>query len=71
MLIDNVDIRASGFNPGRDELAEYVKYVKARAGDVDFIVVTKCEDGFIDVRWTKHNLPFERIRRVTGSTNQR
>ena len=66
MLIDGVEIRASGFNPGRDELKNYVDFVKNKVGDVKAIIVTKCDDGFVDVTWTKHNIPFERIRRITG-----
>ena len=66
MQIDGVEIHASGFNPGRDELAEYVKYVKARKDDVKFISVVMCDDGEVDLHYTSHHLHFERIRRITG-----
>lgn len=66
MFIDNVTINAGGFNPGRDELKEYVRYVKARVQNVTNILVTLDDDGFVNLSWTTHNPPFERIRRITG-----
>ena len=66
MIIDNVKISASGFNPCRDELTQYVRYVKARVPEVSNILVTLADDGFVNIEWTKHNPPFERIRRITG-----
>lgn len=66
MIIDGVKIVAGGFNPCRDELKNYVDYVREKVGDVSSIVVTLCEDGDVDLTYSKHNLPFERIRRVTG-----
>ena len=67
MIIDNVKISASGFNPCRDELSEYVRYVKDRVPNVTNILVTLDDDGFVNVEWTSHNPTFERIRRITGS----
>lgn len=67
MIIDGVKILASGFNPGRDELTEYVKYTKAKYGDdVTNITVELDDNGEVNVHWTKHHMPFERIRRITG-----
>ena len=66
MIIDNVKIAASGFHPCRDELTQYVRYVKARVPEVTNILVALDDDGFVNVSWTKHNPPFERIRRITG-----
>ena len=66
MIIDNVKIAASGFNPGRDELAEYVHFVKMRVPNVTNILVTFEDNGFVNVEWTSHNPKFERIRRITG-----
>lgn len=67
MLIDGINIVASGFNPTRDELKNYVDYVKNKVGGGSMhISVSLCEDGQVNVRWTKHNMPFERIRRITG-----
>lgn len=66
MVIDNVKISASGFHPCRDELAEYVRYVKDRVPNVTNILVALEGDGFVNVEWTSHNPTFERIRRITG-----
>ena len=67
MIIDGVNISASGFNPGRDELKNYVDYVNNKVGDgVTNIIVSLADDGFVDLTYTKHNMPFERIRRITG-----
>ena len=67
MIIDGVKILASGFNPGRDELTEYVNYTKAKyGGDVTNITVELDDNGEVNVHWTKHHMPFERIRRITG-----
>ncbi len=67
MLIDGVNIFASGFRPGRDELAAYVKYTKLKYGDnITHIVVELTDNGEVDVRYTAHYMPFERIRRITG-----
>ena len=66
MIIDNVKITASGFNPGRDELAEYVHFVKTRVPNVTNILVTLDDDDFVNLEWTSHNPSFERIRRITG-----
>ena len=65
--LDGVKILASGFNPGRDELTEYVKYVKDNAGDgVTNILVELDDNGEVNLHYTEHNMPFERIRRITG-----
>lgn len=67
MIIDGVNIVACGFNPGRDELKNYVDYVKNEVGDgVAKIVVELEENGEVTISWTKYNPPFERIRRITG-----
>lgn len=58
MIIDNVDIRASGFNPSRDELTEYVNYVKVRQPNVKAIIVTLCENDEVDLAWTSKKFPF-------------
>lgn len=66
MIIDGVNIVACGFNPGRDELKNYVDYTKKKYGDIAKIVVELEENGEVTISWTKYNLPFERIRRITG-----
>ena len=66
MIIDNVEIAASGFKPAHDELKNYVEYVKARVPNVERIHVVLCQDGCVDLKYTAHEFPFERIRRITG-----
>lgn len=66
MIIDNVKIAASGFHPCRDELTQYVRYVKTRVPNVKSILVTLDDDGFVNIEWISHNPKFERIRRITG-----
>ena len=69
MVIDNVKIAASGFNPCRDELAEYVRYVKARVPNVTNILVTLDDDDFVTLLYIAKAEKFERIRRITGFAN--
>lgn len=69
MNIDNVKIAASGFNPCRDELAEYVRYVKARVPNVTNILVTLDDDDFVTLLYIAKAEKFERIRRITGFAN--
>ncbi len=66
-MINGVNIRASGFNPGRDELRNYVEYVTTRVGEVDSIMVSLEDNNMVEIFWSKKNLPFERIRRITGA----
>ena len=69
MKINGVNVRHENFpdddRPTLDELAAYVEFVKARVENVTSITVTYT-DGEVDLRWTAHNQPFERIRRITG-----
>lgn len=65
MIIDGVNITAD-FGAGNDELAAYVGYVKARIPDVSKVTVKLCDDGGVDLNYTTYNIPFERIRRITG-----
>ena len=66
MLIDGVRIEAEGFDSSPDEMKDYVVYVRARVPGVDKITVKMCDDGCVDVKYTKHGEKFERIRRITG-----
>ena len=65
MKIEGVQITAD-FECDREELANYVSYVKARIPNVATINVTAFDDGKVDVSYVAHNEPFERIRRITG-----
>ena len=69
MKINGVKITHENFpdddRPSLDELAAYVEFVKARVENVTSIKVTY-QGGEVDVTWTNHNQPFERIRRITG-----
>ena len=71
MIIDGVQITTEGFSPDNpapdyDELKNYVGYVRERVPNVDKIQVALCEDGCVDLKYTTHDIPFERIRRITG-----
>ena len=69
MIIDGVKIKHENFppddEPTRDELAEYVAFVKDRIQNVSSINV-RYSNGEVDITWTAHQQPFERIRRITG-----
>lgn len=66
MIIDGVKITAEGFDPSQEELKNYVDYVRELVPNVDKIQVVLCEDGCVDLNYTVHDIPFERIRRITG-----
>lgn len=70
MIIDGVKITAYGFKPSREELKGYVRYVKEREkGNIKAIDVQITKEGgedYVDLHYTMHNFPFERIRRITG-----
>ena len=66
MIIDGVKITAEGFNPSQEELKNYVDYIRELVPNVDTIQVVLCEDGCVDLKYTAHDIPFERIRRITG-----
>ena len=71
MIIDGIKITAENFSfddppPAHDELKNYVAYVKARVPNVESIRVVLCEDGCVDLKYVVHEIPFERIRRITG-----
>lgn len=66
MLIDNVEITASGFHPCRDELKNYVDFVRKRVPEVAHINVVLAENGDVDLHYTAYFQKFERIRRITG-----
>ena len=66
MIIDGVKITAEGFGPSQEELKNYVDYVRELVPNVDTIQIVLCEDGCVDLKYTVHDIPFERIRRITG-----
>ena len=69
MIIDGVKINHENFPPEdlptRDELAEYVTFVKDRVQNVSSINI-RYSNGEVDITWTAHHQKFERIRRITG-----
>lgn len=65
MLIDGVEVTAD-FKCDHAELKNYVEYVKERVPNIDRLHVKMCAGGLVDVSYTAHNEPFERIRRITG-----
>lgn len=67
MVIDGVEVTHEGFIPLKNELANYVAYVKARVEEpVQHIHVKLCDDGKVDVNYVANATKFERIRRITG-----
>jgi len=50
-----------------DEKKIYVDYVKEKVGKRELESVTIKVDGeYVDLEWTLKDIPFERIRRITG-----
>lgn len=69
MIIDGIKIETEGFNadmPAHDELKNYVEYVKARRPDATSIIVSRCNDDTVDLKYVAPQVSFERIRRITG-----
>ena len=68
MIIDNVVVEADPTIFTADELKKYVEETKKKfpSDEVKKIRVTLCADGGVDVSFTVHGQPFERIRRITG-----
>lgn len=66
MIIDGIKITAEGFDPSQEELKNYVDYVRELVPNVGKIQVVLCGDGCVDLNYTVHDIPFERIRRITG-----
>lgn len=68
MVIDNVVVEADETVFTKDELKECVEKTKKKfAPDtVQKIRIIRTADGGVDVNYTVHGQPFERIRRITG-----
>lgn len=71
MIIDGVTITTENFSfdnppPAHDELKNYVEYVKARRPDATSIIVSRCDDDTVDLKYVAPQVSFERIRRITG-----
>lgn len=68
-IVQDVKVTSIGITDfSKEEAENYVSYVK-KGHPNDRIVsinVILCDDGLVDVKWTAHNDPFERIRRITG-----
>ena len=60
-------ITVKGGSLSKNEINAYVDQLKAANPDKVFKTITLTVDGeFIDVDYTYDNVPFERIRRITG-----
>ena len=60
-------ITVKGGSLSKNEINAYVDQLKAEHPDKVFKTITLTVDGeFIDVDYTYDNVPFERIRRITG-----
>ena len=66
MIVEGIPITATGFSPSRDELKNYVDYVRELVPNVTAIDATLCEDDCVELKYKAKGVPFERIRRITG-----
>ena len=66
MTIDGINVTCSGFVPFKGEIERYVAKFKHDLPDLVSLHFEATPDGGIDVSYTQHHTPFERIRRVTG-----
>lgn len=71
LTIDGVQVLTDLADLTAEEAARYVAYVRANAklgadDSLDTVYVKACADGCVDVSYSAHGAPFERIRRITG-----
>ena len=60
-------VTVTGGTLTKNEISAYVEQLKAANPDKYFKTVDLIVDGeFVDVKYTYDNVPFERIRRITG-----
>ena len=61
-------INTSGENINQDEINEYIKYVQEKNPDKEIATLDlKVNGDYVDLSYTFENdVPFERIRRITG-----
>lgn len=61
-------VNTSGEHISQEEIDEYVKYVKEKYPDKEIATLDLYINGdFVDMNYTfKNDVPFERIRRITG-----
>lgn len=69
--IDGVQVLTDLSDLTLDEAARYVDYVRANvkfSADefLDAVYVKASADGFVDVSYSAHGIPFHRLRRITG-----
>ena len=62
-----MDIKVIGGELSKKEIDTYITQIKDANPDKDFKTFTFTVDGeYVDVNYTYDNVPFERIRRITG-----
>ena len=71
ITIEGVQVLTDLPDMTRVEAANYVAYVRAnvKLGDddiLDTVYVKASADGFVDVSYSVHGVPFHRLRRITG-----
>ena len=66
MKILGVDVTFEGFAPFEGELENYVAHYKQIKPNLVRLHFKSTDGHGIDVNYTVHNTPFERIRRITG-----
>lgn len=66
MKILGVEVSHEGFVPFDGELENYVAHFKHYEPDLVRLHFKSTDEHGIDVSYTAHHTPFERIRRITG-----
>ena len=68
LKVEGIEVKVMGLDDFSEQDAQkYINYVKERVKDpLKRIEVKLCKDGKVDVEYTLHGEPFERIRRITG-----
>lgn len=68
-VINGVEVTSSIAGFTEQDAKKYVDYViehAKREEPLEFVKVTLCDDGKVDVDYQFHGQKFERIRRITG-----
>lgn len=62
-----MDVKVLNGDLSQEEINAYIDYIKDKHPDKHFKQIELSVDGeFIDIKYTYDEVPFERIRRITG-----